>query len=79
MAPKFMQHTYIKRQQAKKYEKDKELASTISSAVAVLQMVLLKTTHVLHKMKSSPPIGIRIKSLYSLPSHGQRAKLSLEW
>ena len=38
MAPKFMQHTYIKRQQAKKYEEDKELASTISSTVAVLQM-----------------------------------------
>ena len=38
MAPKFMQHSYIKRQQAKKYEEDKELASTISSTVAVLQM-----------------------------------------
>ncbi len=38
MTPKFMQHSYIKRQQAKKYEEDKILASTINNRVAVLQM-----------------------------------------
>ncbi len=38
MTPKFMQHSYSKRQQAKKYEEEKMLASTINNRVAVLQM-----------------------------------------
>ena len=38
ISPKFIQHCYIKRQQAKKYEEDKKLASTTNNTVAVLQM-----------------------------------------
>ena len=38
MSPKFLQHSHIKRLQAKQYEEDKKLASTINSKVAVLQM-----------------------------------------
>ena len=38
MSPKFLQHCHIKRLQAKQYEEDKKLASTIASKVAVLQM-----------------------------------------
>ena len=42
ISPKFIQHCYIKQQQAKKYEEGKKLASTINNTVAVLQMDFAK-------------------------------------
>eukprot|EP00112_Aurelia_sp_Birch-Aquarium-sp1_P019466 Seg4820.5 transcript_id=Seg4820.5/GoldUCD/mRNA.D3Y31 product="hypothetical protein" protein_id=Seg4820.5/GoldUCD/D3Y31 len=38
MSPKFLHHCHIKRQQAKSYQSDKELASNKDSEIAVLQM-----------------------------------------
>eukprot|EP00112_Aurelia_sp_Birch-Aquarium-sp1_P023526 Seg7039.2 transcript_id=Seg7039.2/GoldUCD/mRNA.D3Y31 product="hypothetical protein" protein_id=Seg7039.2/GoldUCD/D3Y31 len=38
MSPKFLHHCHIKRQQAKSYQSDKELASNKDSKIAVLQM-----------------------------------------
>lgn len=38
MSSKFLQHYHIKRLQAKQYEFDKELASTIDNKIVVLQM-----------------------------------------